>query len=162
MKYLLYIALALMVLSCARNKAEEMVSTEAIDNEKSLELATSEASIATYTGLAQQKLQDYFDLLVLQNEHPEFKAEIISQLEQLSEDTISLPEDIASVSIENVEQRGDIENVSDSVQKMTLDFDIVSTNFRKKDSINVLIHTQWIDIDGEKLPATKVSFEKNY
>ena len=166
-KMLTYLSLLLLVISCAKNKNEAP-----IENEKAVEIdqietvlestATSEDVRETfeYQQLTTQKLQDYFDLLVLQRQHPEFKEDITTQLKELSKDSIKISETVQQITITNVQQIGAVKHLSDSLQKIVMRFDMISGNAVKSDSITALISTKKIHLDNREVTATKVLFSK--
>ena len=165
MKILVYIFVALLILSCANNKNEApaMKTDEVKQNEFILEnaVALEDASNTfIYKELAAQKLQDYFDLLVLQKHHPEFKEDIHNQLQKLLTDSIAIPNIAQKVIIKNVQQISDIQHISDSVQKVVIRFDITFNHTIKTDSIVAIIKTKKINLDNKEVISTKISFLK--
>ncbi len=165
MKRPLYFLLLLFVLSCAKNKSEtpardilEMEAEEAVSEAKPILGNTSETF--EYQHLTTQKLQDYFDLLLLQQQHPEFKKSITIQLQKLLKDSIALSHPVQEITIQNVQQIGNIQHVSDSIQKMKVHFDMIADNDTKSDSIVVFIKTKKIVLDGNTVIAAKLMFSK--
>ncbi len=163
MKRLIYIFVVLFITSCANNRKE--VSIEAVEMEKTetvLESSVMEDVKETFTfqHLTEQKLQDYFDLLVLKQQHPEFIDDIRAQLHELSQDTILISYFPQKVDIKNVQQIGKTQQISDSIQKIKLRFDISTDNSLKSDSITAIIKTKRITLDNEELISTKVVFTK--
>ncbi|MCF6348758.1 MAG: hypothetical protein L3J20_10735 [Flavobacteriaceae bacterium] len=163
MKRLLYIFVVLLITSCAKSRKEVPIESVEMDKtETVLESAAIEDAkeMFTYQHLTEQKLQDYYDLLVLQQQHPEFVEDITTQLHELSNDSIIISDLIQKVNIENVQQIGEIQQISDSIQKIKLRFDIIANNSVKKDSITAIIKTKKISLDNEELISTKVVFTK--
>ncbi len=167
MKKLLYISFALFIISCANNKKEPAMDTvESVEMEQKkttiLESTAMEDMSATfqYQQITTQKLQDYFDLLALQQQHPEFKKEITTQLQELSKDILIIKDSTQQVIIENVQQLSEIQRVSDSVQKIKIRFDIRTNNNVKNDSITAIITTKKIRLDDKEVISTKILFEK--
>ena len=108
MKKVLYIFLLLLSGACANNNKPES-SMEVLDMKNS---TTREALLGNdnetfvYESLAKQILQDYYDLLLLQKKHPEFKEDIKMQLQHISKDSIYFNDSIENISIENLQQLG--------------------------------------------------------
>ncbi len=167
MKQLFYISIALLLISCANNRKEvPMEAIESVEMDKTetvLESAAFEDAKETFTYQHQteQKLQDYYDLLVLQQQHPEFIEDITAQLQELSKDVIAIPDATQNIIIKNVQQIEEILQLSDSTQKIKLRFDIIAGNSITRDSITATISTKKIRLDNEELIATKVLFSKN-
>ncbi len=163
MKRLIYIFVVLFITSCTNNRKE--VSIEAVEMEKTETVLESTAledvkETFTFQHLTEQKLQDYFDLLVLKQQHPEFIDDIRTQLHELSEDSIIISYFPQEVDIKNVQQIGETQQISDSIQKIKLRFDISTNDSVKKDSIVAIIKTKRITLDNEELISTKVVFTK--
>jgi len=163
MNRLIYIFVVLFITSCANNRKE--AATEAVDMEKTETVLESTATedaeeVFTFQHLTEQKLQDYFDLLVLQEQHPEFIDDIRTQLQELSKDSVIKADFPQKVAIQNVQQVGETLQVSDSIQKIRLRFDIIANNSIKKDSITAIIKTKKVSLDNEEFISTKVKFTK--
>ncbi len=163
MKKVLYITLLLIVFSCSEAKREApLMDTEATEMSPEaypIENIALEESF-TFQHLTQQKLQDYYDLVVLLRQHPEFKEDITSQLRELSKDEI-ITNHAQPIRIENVQQLGKSEQVSDSIQKINIQFDIIDENIIKKDTIIALIKTKKIQLDDTEVISTKIVFLQN-
>lgn len=164
MKRFLYIYVAFFMMSCANERKNE-APIEGINMEKTETMLESTAfedakEAFIFQHLTEQKLQDYFDLLVLQQQHPEFIEDIRVQLHELSEDSIIISYFPHKVDIKNVQQIGETQIVSDSIQRIKLRFDIITNNSVKKDSITAIIKTKKITLDNEELSSTKVVFTK--
>jgi len=166
MRKLLYIFIALFIISCAKKQKEAPIeATESMEIDKTetvIETAAIEdkKEAFSYQNLTEQKLQDYYDLLVLQQQHPAFIEDIKTQLQKLSKDVITIPDATEKVTIKNVQQIGESQQVSDSVQKIRLSFDVVTENSKKRDSITALVSTKKLYLDQKEIISTKVVFEK--
>lgn len=163
MKKFIYILFCFLWISCANETKNKSENTQfdlediSIDEENySLDL-----SPISYENLATQKLIDYFDLLRLKQEHPEFENDIILQLQGFSTDSLSIVQYEKIDSIKNIRQVGAVLKASDSIQKMRLYFDIVSGDKIKSDSILATISTKSVMIDDEMISTNKVTFRKN-
>jgi len=163
MKKVLYITLLLIVFSCSEAKREApLMDTEATEMSQEtypIENVALEESF-TFQYVTQQKLQDYYDLMVLLKQHPEFKEDITLQLKEISKEKITIPDYTQLIRIENLQQLGDIQQVSDSIQKIDLQFDIIDNTNIKKDTITALIITKKIQLDNTDVVATKIVFSK--
>jgi len=167
MKKLLYISIAFFIISCANNRKEAAIdaveSVEMEQNETTVLESTAMEDMSAefqYQQITTQKLQDYFDLSVLQQQHPEFKEEITTQLQELSKDILIIEYSTQQAIIENVQQLNEIQRVSDSVQKIKIRFDIRTNDSVKSDSITAIIITKKIRLDDEEVTSTKVLFER--
>jgi len=163
MKKFIYIYSLFFIVACAKqgkNEApvEQDMKEYEIGNENSAFVDISEEF--TYQHLTKQKLQDYFDLLVLQQEHPEFETTIALQLQELSNDTLKFSNVLHKISIENVQQIGATIKISDSIQKIRLLFDMVAEGSKKIDSITAIVSTKMVYLDQKEVISTKVVFEK--
>ncbi len=164
MKKLIYIAIALLLSSCANNAKEASMSdmdfSEAEVSENS-SMGLEETSIVANTQLAEAKLKDYFELVVLQQKHPDFREDIRSQLRGLSEADLNIPDSVNIISIENIRQNGAVQELSDSLQKIHFYFDVTTENGTRQDSITAVLRSQKVTVDQQEVTATKVTFERN-
>ncbi|WP_299225128.1 hypothetical protein [uncultured Psychroserpens sp.] len=158
MKNILYILLILFLINCKNNEQMNIedlkVESVEIDEEIIYSSKINHQTIATH------KLEEYFDLLKLKENHPNFKDDILLQLNALSKDRL-LDYNIAKIlSIENIEQIGEIKKVSDSVEKLQLKFNIVLENETITDSILAIITSRPIILDGEEIISNKITFSR--
>jgi len=164
MKRFLYIYAAFFMISCANErKNESPIEDVSIEKTETVLESTAFEDVKetfTFQHLTEQKLQDYFDLLVLKQQHPEFIADIRAQLQELSKDSVINADFPQKVAIKNVQQIGETLQVSDSIQKIRLRFDIIANNSIKKDSITAIIKTKKVSLDNEEFISTKVKFTK--
>ena len=139
-----------------------MSDASSAENEvvKNNALAMEETTIQTDFGLASSKLKEYFELYFLQQEHPEFKEDIQSQIALLSESAFVNKMDMSVISVESIRPLGTIEKQGDSIQKIPLYFDVIFENETITDSIIAILRTQIITIERQEVMATKVTFEK--
>ena len=163
MKKLAYISFTLLFLGCANVSEEKSFATN--DSAES-EITKDEATInveeafpyATITG---QKLQEYFDLVALKNQHPAFAETISEQLEQLTNDTILLPKGQDSVAVKNLSPVGSIRTINDTLQQQEFTYSIVSKTMFKTDTLTAFIVTKPVMVDGVEAVSTKVLFRNN-
>jgi len=161
MKKVIYVMICMLWLTCAnetKNKSESveyrMEAISAEEDDISMDLKP-----INYEQLAEHKLMEYFDLLRLKQEHPEFEKDIISQLQGFSNDSESIDSYEKIDSIINIRQLGKLIKESDSIQKMRLYFDIVSGITTTSDSVMAIITIKFITVEGRKIPSTKVMFK---
>jgi len=163
MKKFIYIYVLIFIAACSNQPKKEAAIEEDIKKyETVLENSALEdmAEEFTYQHLTKQKLQDYFDLLTLQQEHPEFGEDLALQLQELSHDTLNISIASQEVSIENLQQIGATIKISDSIQRIRLLFDIIVEGSKKSDSITAVISTKKVYLDQKEVISTKVVFEK--
>lgn len=158
MKQFIYILLVLIFVSCSsretKNNYEYNSTTENVED-----YYRNSSSTNKYLTITTQKLHDYSDLLKLEKQHPELKADIIEQLQSLSKTKIVTID--PKYTIENIQQVGETETLSDSVQKIKLKYSLISRTEIKEDSITTYIKTTTILLDGRNNIANKVTFSKN-
>ncbi|MEM7087464.1 MAG: hypothetical protein AAF489_14855 [Bacteroidota bacterium] len=165
MKRLVHIVVvSFLLFSCANSNKEASMSGADLSEAEVSEsnpIDLSETTLMTNTDLAKAKLQDYFDLLILQQKHPEFKEDIRAQIRSLSESDLNISDSLSIISIENLRHTGPIERYGDSLQKIRFYFNLVSDNGRLEDSITAVLRTQKITLEQKEVTATKVTFERN-
>jgi len=165
MKKFIYITLASFLLfACANSNKESSRSdldfseTEVMGNNN---MDLEETASMTSTDLATSKLRDYFEMLLLEQKHPEFKEDIQSQIRNLTESDFNISDSLPIISIENIRQEGVVEQFGDSLQKIKFYFNLITENGSQADSITALVRTQKIKVDSQEVTATKVTFEKD-
>jgi len=171
MKRLCYILITLTLVACSEgHKSKEFVKSADVSlEETSMEVVEEGLGTAiNFEMLATQKLQDYVDLLILQQQHPEFREELRLQLLRLSADTLLVPSHLtmgeagnSEISISGLVQLGEVETVSDTVQKVTFSFKLNSETTVRVDTLKAIFTTQKVVIDGLQHTTTKVTFEEN-
>ena len=179
MRKIVYIFIGLIIVSCTKNHAPKNIDIKAVEaleegnldyeipienNENNdaykFKFSSNQATNSEYQDLAIQKLKEVSDLIHLQEQHPEFKEDIEAQLNTLIQKDTNLKFLDSTTSIENILQKGNIEKVSDSIQKMTLHFNIVSENKTVTDSLNAFIISKIVIIDGSSVKTNKIRFSK--
>lgn len=155
MKKMIYFLFIILLASCSKSK--EMNNEE--DSVSSSKILAVESEKFLNQSLTEQKLQDYFDLLVLQNKHPDFNDDIVQQIKEISnENRIIL--DTNKIKIINIQLIGNIQKVSDSIQKMKIAFDIETKNNIKKDSVIAIVNAKSIMLDDKEFVSNKIQFIK--
>jgi hypothetical protein len=168
--------MSLIIVSCAKHEASKIIDAKAVESIETEEnydyIGTTDDTMLNfkfnidnstnneYQSLAITKLQEVSDLITLKQEHPEFKEDIETQLSALILKDTNLKFLDSNCSIENISQKGGIKRVSDSVQHRTLYFDIVAEKQTIKDSLNALIITKTVIIDGSSVKTNKIRFSK--
>ncbi len=158
MKQFIYILLVLIFVSCSSREAKNNYEYNSATENKEDYYGNS-SSKNKYITIATQKLHDYNDLLKLEKQHPELKTDITEQLQSLSETKIVTID--TKYTIENIQQVGETETLSDSVQKIKLKYSLISKTETKEDSITAFIKTTTILLDGRNNTANKITFSKN-
>lgn len=152
MRKLFYIFILVFLANCSKRKEMNSAKIDAL--EIAMPAETFENQV-----MLQQKLQDYYDLVFLKENYPDFNAEVNEQLNNLVYDTLAI----------NLNKSGTIKNlnliqetiISNSVKEVKLQFDIADNNTTKKDSITAIITTKKMIIDGNESIASKIKFKKN-
>lgn len=164
MKKLIFLFIVIIIVSCKNETTKSNIDlNEVMEIEKEVTKDISDTSdnqIFLNKELTKEKLQELYDLIVLKNEHPEFKVSINKQLKSYVNDSIP-NKAIAEGTINNIALKGDIIQVSDSIQKVELYFDFLTKNTVKKDSIWAIFTSKTIIVNGEELKSTKVTFSYN-
>ncbi len=162
MKKLVCILLMLLcVMSCNKGYAPEHNKTADMELEVTSESELIEFSkINNYEALSAQKLNEYFDLLKLKSSHPDFKRDIQEQLMKYTSESLIEFDLGDNFKIENIHQIGREQNISDSVIKVQLQFDLIIGSIQFKDSVYANITSKVINVDGDVLKTNKVKFSR--
>lgn len=164
MKNVIYIILVVLCFSClSESNKEPLLYNEAdADYESALESKTVFVShVDDYEALSIQKLTEYFDLLKLKSQHPDFEKDIEIQLKQLATDSLLNIKFNGSDVINNIKQKGDIIKISDTLHRLSLEYHLRSDNKGIKDSIFAYIVSKPLQVDGNLMTSNKVKFSKN-
>jgi len=158
MKRIINLIMALIITSCANeNKNIPLEKMESL-NDDYMSNAIEKPEAFMYQHIYTEKLQNYFDLLHLHTSHPEFREDIEIQLKNISEGTdLSLNYD-NKITVNNIQNTGDLKIISDSVSTTTLHFDRVSQGEVTPDSIKAKVIKRVIIINDAEEIATKVTF----
>ena len=169
MKKLYYILSLFLVFSCMNNaekkaldlEEESVLETETLNVNEAVDIKTENAYLFTEQDIAYQKLQEFYDLNVLKQHHPEFEEDISKQIAELSNSELNLPRLTREIKINNLKQIETAEQLNDSILKLKLSYDLHSEQGTQKDSITAIIKTSTIIIEGKEQKSYKVTFEKN-
>jgi hypothetical protein len=165
MKKLIYVFMILMMASCSNRASKNMEGApvnvdDYIVEVEDFETSKPEYNTIKYTDLSKEKLQEMYDLVTLKQSHPEFEETIISQLKNYTSDSLINFKKTESI-IKNVKIKGGIIQLSDSVQKMKLHYDVVSGSSIHSDSIWAEVTTSTLVIDGQTKTSNKIKFTFN-
>ncbi len=161
MKKVAYICFALVFLGCANVSEEKSFATSDMAENEATESAPINIEEAfPYATITQQKLQDYFDLVVLKNKHPEFAKTISEQLLQITRDSIVLPKGQDSVDVKNLKPIGDLFTRNDTLKYQKFEYTLASGNSLKTDTLTAYIISKTITIEGKPVVSTKVTLGK--
>ncbi|WP_128755303.1 hypothetical protein [Aquimarina sediminis] len=148
MKKFTYIIISLLSFGCANNASSESktmdieASESYIEAEEASEISENDAYILLIT----QKLEEYLDRETLAITNPNFNVKI---------DSSKLLSTEKGTKLKKVSFISSFEAISDSVKKVTTK--VVLDH--KTDTILTFIKTSKIEIDGEQLISTKISFD---
>lgn len=154
-KILSLIILIFLIYSCSRSKEMKPVNYS-YKKETVIEKSAIITEPFKYQIITKQKLQEYYDLLVLQKKHPEFKDDILAQLQKISSINKKL-KDTNSIKINNLELIS-TNKTSETERRIKISFDVISNNKIKKDTTIVLIKTKKVIIDNRELVSNKIRF----
>jgi len=154
-KILSLIILIFLIYSCSRSKEMKPVNYS-YKKESVIEKPAIITEQFKYQIITKQKLQEYYDLLVLQKKHPEFKDDILAQLQKISSINKKL-KDTNSIKINNLELIS-TNKTSETERRIKISFDVISNNKIKKDTTIVLIKTKKVIIDNRELVSNKIRF----
>lgn len=168
MKKIKNIFIFLIIVSCNNDVSKKSESYDAVEFEKETVEDSYYAPEAyetleepfEYKELSTEKLQEFYDLLLLKSKHPDFNHAIVDQLKTYSKDTFSI-DSMTDIIIKNVEIMGEPIHISDSVQKMKLVYDLISKNKSRKDSIWATITSRSILIDDREKTSRKIIFSNH-
>jgi len=162
MKRVLYSILILFFFSCTNaSKNEASPTLDVSENEKTVEEIEETTEAFTYQNLSKQKLQEFYDLLLLQKNHPEFNEDISIQLKGISEKNINVPKTATQVSVKEIKQLKENEVISDSITKVFFEYKLDFNGVTKIDTITAIVITKQVLINDEQQIFTKLKFVKN-
>ncbi|MDO5978079.1 hypothetical protein [Flavivirga spongiicola] len=159
MKKLGYLLIFVILGSCMNNKDENRESAAPMMVEESDDLSGYETKNTGFsiTTLAEQKLQEYYDLSLLQKHHPEFENDIKLQLNKLADTLLILPNTTREIIIKNV-TKIDYQKITDSTSKLRLHYEVISDRGNTFDTISAIIKTKTIMVNNETITTRKLTF----
>ncbi|WP_103863634.1 hypothetical protein [Aquimarina sp. I32.4] len=145
MRRLLFIIAILFLIGCANNESRrmEMETTVSLDIPKE---TTALSDSDAYMIIIKQKLQEYLDRKALAKSNPDFAIETDRNTSILTTE---------GTQIKYLDFITPIKTTSDSIKEVL----IKVVTEQKTDTIMTIINTSKIEIDGELLTTTKVSFD---
>ncbi|MBJ2175302.1 hypothetical protein JBL43_13695 [Aureibaculum sp. A20] len=152
----IYIVLFL-IASCSKAPKDTNIMNNDSSIKKYYEVDTEDFQ---YQNMSKQKLQDLFDLLVLQKEYPEFNQDITDQLNEIYDGEISISDKIKDIAIKSIKVIEPIKKLSDSLQSLKICFEVQSNLGITNDSLLVIIKTKKIVLDDQDLESKKLMFKK--
>ncbi|TSE11029.1 hypothetical protein [Aquimarina algiphila] len=146
MKQFVYIIISTLVFACAKAPSKELdmeasETIEALEEDSRPIISENEAYIILIT----QKLQEFIDKETLEKSHPDFSSRS-KQNSVLS---------IKDTNIKEVNFIGAFQTVSDSIKTVKTEVVFATTI----DTIITTIKTSNIEIEGELLKTTKITFD---
>ena len=162
MRKLIYIFTLLIIYGCSNNETKSTDSNFILDVEEELEMTPKalRTSVSTFTQLdmTKDKLQEYYDLSLLKQQHPEFENDISLQIELLSKIEAELPKTARTVTIEQLNLIDAPKVLSDSVTKIRFQFRYSVDANTLIDTLSAQIITRLIQIEGKTSEARSISF----
>ncbi len=149
----------LFLVACSSKSSKSMnidYKAEAIEESGGIQ----SSKINNYKALSIQKLNEYFDLLKLQRQHPEFNSDIEAQLTKYTSQALITGNLPATFKVNEIKQIGEVQKVSDSVNKIQLSYNLEVNNSQIKDSIFAYCSLKTITINGQNIMSNKVRFSK--
>ncbi|WP_406683429.1 hypothetical protein N1F78_12170 [Seonamhaeicola sp. MEBiC1930] len=160
MRYIVYILIFVFVFSCKNesvNKLESVdLENEVVEIDKPIEVS----EIHNFETLSAQKLSEYFDLLKLKSQHPDFEEDIVAQLKGYASEPIFSFKINDDFEIKNIRSMGEQIKKADTLSKLQFMFDIDSKFVKMKDSVFAYISSKTIVVDGKELKSNKVRFSR--
>lgn len=154
MKQIIYIILVLLLISCS---SREMNKKYDAISESYMEISKLET---TNNEVISEKFNRYFELLQLKASHPNFEENIVTQLQDLSQNEIVKINAAKEATIQNIKVTDQIIFVSDSIEKIKITYDLVTSEKTIKDSIYAYKISSSTVIDHITFPSLKVKFSK--
>ena len=115
----------------------------------------------SYEYLLSEKLINYVDLLHLKDKHPDFKEDVLLQLEELSEREVIDLVKSSEEKIKNIRIHHPVKIVSDSVKEFTIKYQLFSNSKQIEDSIFAKIITKKVIVDNQPMQSNTIKFSKN-
>ncbi len=162
MRKLGYILIFVILGSCMNNKEVKLESAAPIMVEESDDMDSHRIENINFsiTTLAEQKLQEYYDLSLLQKHHPEFENDIKLQLNKLADTLLILPNTTREIIIKNVTEI-DYQKITDSTSKLRLRYEVISDRGSTFDTISAIIKTKAITVNNETITTNKLTFKSD-
>ncbi|WP_282135636.1 hypothetical protein [Seonamhaeicola maritimus] len=160
MRYIVNILLFVLIFSCKNESAYKLESTDAENEVVEINKPAEVSEIDNYETLSAQKLSEYFDLLKLKSQHPDFEEDIVAQLNNYTSEQLIGFKINDDFEIQNIRLNGEQIKIADTLSKLQIEFDINSKFVNIKDSVFAYITSNTIVVDGKELKSNKVRFSR--
>lgn len=156
MRLLLYMFLVVLICSCSAKSSNK--ERDFIGDENVLEMyALENESEFSFDNMLAEKLQNYFEMVVLKEEHPEFKQTILLQLQKISKDSIH--QKVLAFDQLEISNIKELEVFSDTLKKINIQYSF-KNNPKFLDSINAYVRTEIVAFEGKSTTSYKIEFSK--
>lgn len=160
MRYIVNILLFVLIFSCKNESAYKLESTDVENEVVEINKPAEVSEIDNYETLSAQKLSEYFDLLKLKSQHPDFEEDIVAQLNNYTSEQLIGFKINDDFEIQNIRLNGEQIKIADTLSKLQIEFDINSKFVNIKDSVFAYITSNTILVDGKELKSNKVRFSR--
>ncbi|TXG35273.1 hypothetical protein [Seonamhaeicola maritimus] len=154
------ILLFVLIFSCKNESAYKLESTDVENEVVEINKPAEFSEIDNYETLSAQKLSEYFDLLKLKSQHPDFEEDIVAQLKNYTSEQLIGFKINDDFEIQNIRLNGEQIKIADTLRKLQIEFDINSKFVNIKDSVFAYITSNTILVDGKELKSNKVRFSR--
>lgn len=154
------ILLFVLIFSCKNESAYKLESTDVENEVVEINKPAEVSEIDNYETLSAQKLSEYFDLLKLKSQHPDFEEDIVAQLNNYTSEQLIGFKINDDFEIQNIRLNGEQIKIADTLSKLQIEFDINSKFVNIKDSVFAYITSNTILVDGKELKSNKVRFSR--
>lgn len=154
------ILLFVLIFSCKNESAYKLESTDVENEVVEINKPAEVSEIDNYETLSAQKLSEYFDLLKLKSQHPDFEEDIVAQLNNYTSEQLIGFKINDDFEIQNIRLNGEQIKIADTLSKLQIEFDINSKFVNIKDSVFAYITSNTIVVDGKELKSNKVRFSR--
>lgn len=142
------------------NNTDNFIFDDSIDVEELKKVEDFNYNNKNNEQLINLKLQDFYDLLALQNTHPEFTKEVKQQLKTFTEDSLFNYTTEILEPIKNLKPIGTFQPIDSVTKKMLYTYDIILKEGVKTDTIWAIISSETITVDDKDLVSQKIKFSK--
>nr|WP_321230789.1 hypothetical protein [uncultured Psychroserpens sp.] len=137
------------------------MKAESANMEVSADAVESNVNPNSLVSISTQKLNEYFELVKLKQQHPEFESDINEQLLSFTTDSLSVLNYGSDFTISNIQQTGNRKIISDSVEVFTLKYTVTTDSKIFQDSVLTRITSRADYLDPEEaVTIKKVRFSK--
>jgi hypothetical protein len=152
MKKIMLIIIVLAINSCHNSPS--------LNTLNEMEMGDYSAKMYSTQILIKEKFLEFYDLNLLLKNNLSFQNKIKERLKSFTLDSLPVLDLSKDSKIENIQQKGMIINLSDSIQKTKLIFNVLSKKNLRKDSISVFIFKKKLRIHSDVVISTKVKFSR--